>query len=402
MCWQLVGYEELLMTQNVIKTFVAVPAENVDTLSVKLTKLNKKLVRGGLMPVTMKVTNRRIVKIDGGMIDAVDVEINGSAEMIEGDWTFIGRIDIEDGAVYTVAAPGREIPSKYREHPSDCEHCRINRYRAMTYVVQSKLDGTMKQVGSTCLADFFGFDPSQMRAYASMVGTLNDMDGDEGVFGRGRGVRMFETQEILATALAVIERDGYMSVKKAEEEYGDKDMATSFTVRTIFGGNVKDAPTPTAEMFDTASKMIDRVQTYLAKKSTFEYGLNDFETNLVTVLGQGYASEKRFGTVVAVYGVNAMLDRQEAAQKASANSKFVGKVGEMLTIDVEITSVLSMMSDFGPSWLVQSLDGSGNIVKFFTTKNTFMKGPAKVRGSVKKHETYKGVNATVLNRVKAL
>ena len=52
------------------------------------------------------------------------------------------------------SVPGVELDG-WRPEVSECDHCGTTRRRSATYLVEHE-DGSRKQVGSSCMADFLG------------------------------------------------------------------------------------------------------------------------------------------------------------------------------------------------------------------------------------------------------
>lgn len=93
---------------------------------------------------------------------------------IEG-WILTARFEIEDAPgkidetgqaspmqtdVFTYTAPGETLPASYQDKTAiECQHCGHNRFRKKSYLLRNLESGEFKEVGSTCLIDFFGHDP---------------------------------------------------------------------------------------------------------------------------------------------------------------------------------------------------------------------------------------------------
>lgn len=93
------------------------------------------------------------------------------------------------------------------------------------------------------------------------------------------------------------------------------------------------------------------------------------------------------------------------AEKARivASSKYQGAVGDKIEVAVKLTFKKVIETKFGYSTLYGFEDASGNQYRWFSTSYTFemQEGQqAVIKGTVKKHETYKDVAQTMLTRVK--
>jgi superfamily I DNA/RNA helicase len=74
-------------------------------------------------------------------------EING--------WRLLGILHHKDHQTEVHPMEGEQVPSQYRNAPPNCDHCHVDRQRNDTFILQNEA-GELKQVGRTCLEDFFG------------------------------------------------------------------------------------------------------------------------------------------------------------------------------------------------------------------------------------------------------
>lgn len=83
-------------------------------------------------------------------------------------------------------------------------------------------------------------------------------------------------------------------------------------------------------------------------------------------------------------------------------STYQGSIGERLrNIPVKITACNSFTSNYGERYVFNFEDENGNVYVWFTTskKNTTEKGAScLLTGTVKEHNTYKGIKQTILSR----
>jgi hypothetical protein len=83
--------------------------------------------------------------------------IEGEAVKYNG-YKFLAVAEVIEGQILT-----RSIAGSTEIKPSDvkvgyCEHCQTNRARKSVLFVQHEESGAIKQVGSTCIKDFLGWD----------------------------------------------------------------------------------------------------------------------------------------------------------------------------------------------------------------------------------------------------
>lgn len=96
------------------------------------------------------------------------------------------------------------------------------------------------------------------------------------------------------------------------------------------------------------------------------------------------------------------IDRDMVRAVLDATSGHVGAVGSRLVLAVTVEGLVPFDSDFGPSMLVRMRDVAGNVFTTFTG-GAFVDGltvgmALSVKGTVKKHDEYRGVKQTILTR----
>lgn len=130
---------------------------NLSVLTAKLTRLNTKLSRINIAPITWKQVGHRDEphpSIENAVVRYIDLEVEGKMP-VENGWAFAATVVHTDDGNIIRAVPGYSVPVEYRDRPTWCDHCRTNRARRDTYIVRHE-DGRVMQVGSSCLADFIG------------------------------------------------------------------------------------------------------------------------------------------------------------------------------------------------------------------------------------------------------
>lgn len=130
---------------------------NLSTLFAKLTRLNAKLARINIAPITWKQVGHHDEphpSIENAVVRYIDLEVEGIVPS-ENGWSFVATVVHTDDGNIIRAIPGYTVPVEYRDRPTWCEHCKCHRVRRDTYIVRHE-DGRVMQVGSSCLAEFIG------------------------------------------------------------------------------------------------------------------------------------------------------------------------------------------------------------------------------------------------------
>ena len=100
-------------------------------------------------------------------VDFESPEING--------WSLIGILHHpSDGNTEAHPSMGKEIPVTYLSAGPNCDHCETKQRRKDTFILQNQT-GEMRQVGSTCLWDFFGgFNPEALMYFSETIAKLKE------------------------------------------------------------------------------------------------------------------------------------------------------------------------------------------------------------------------------------
>lgn len=128
-------------------------------------------------------------------------------------------------------------------------------------------------------------------------------------------------------------------------------------------------------------------------------------------LTYGNLSEKQIEAAKKSYEKDQAYKARRAKQEAEwaardAKSGFIGELKQRLEFVVKLEFVKSFDTQFGISTLHKFRDAEGNILTWFSSSGsdvTDKKGQEiRIKGTVKKHEEYKGTKQTVISRVKYL
>ena len=138
----------------------------------KIEVFNNKALKLGLQPIVFtinkvyqKLIDYAVIDRDGRelrriplMVDFADVVYDGEPPRLK-DWEFVAVLEhTDEGTVIKRALGGPEIPDEYRNIDKKCDHCGLSRVRLSTFVVRNTKTGEFKQVGSSCVKDFVGWE----------------------------------------------------------------------------------------------------------------------------------------------------------------------------------------------------------------------------------------------------
>jgi len=399
---------------------ISIPKYNVDYLKKKIEKLNRKAVKLGCDEMILSFGNEHTYRTDIDpytghrlvnpiIIEMIDATLAYTIPNVDG-YELVAVLDLftgENGSEVMVSAvPDAIVPDEYKNlNRIHCDHCGHNRYRKKAILIKKIETGEHKMVGSTCVKDFFnGNDPAGFMfiaeiKFGALVSSIDPHDGTFAGFAKNSGG--FPLDEVLTTTAAVTKKFGFTSKKKAWD-FGYKSTAD----------RVWDNLCPYPKMKQDEFAPATESDKELAEKTLNHFtevdaGNNDYLLNLKKIISLGYVPNKYMGFAASmVSSYQRAVEREavyKAKKKATANSDFIGNVGERLKgIVVKVLAVRDIESDWGCSTLYTFQDAVGNVLKTFYTGTSWeadVDDKLVIAGTVKKHDNFRGMKSTMLNRV---
>jgi hypothetical protein len=389
------------------------PAEFIATQA-KIARINERAAKRGFTG-RFEVTGERIETFSASDIPGFEVTkvfyettITGETPRYNG-WTFLARVDAIGDSFTIAAAPGVERVDRDLVRPGHCDHCEHNRYRKNTYLVVNE-EGEVKNVGSTCIKDFLGWQGN--------FAFISEDEVERDVFGAGHGGgEMTVTVEtVLAAAYAAIRAYGFTST----QGYG---RSTADVVRLIVGFN-RPTEKERAEM-DVLRQYAEEAQAKAATVRDWilsdDFGGNSgYVDNLKAAVSAGEAGWRQIGLLAS--GPQAYIRHLETAaerearqaqwaaekaarQAAKASSDYLGEVGDKIEVKGTISAIRYIAGNYGTTVLYTILSEDGNLVKWFSSREALGEQEGvqvHIKGTVKAHDEYRGEKSTVLTRCKAL
>lgn len=411
--------KEIKMTEKIVES-IDIPAYKVSYLTKKIEKMNRKALKMGCDPLVLTFDNEHVLEYwdhpqtghrltSPIIIEMVTATLTYNIPIIEG-YELVAKLDIfhgEDGnQVLISAVPDAVIPEKWQNATSiQCDHCGWNRNRHHSVLLREIETNEYKEVGSTCVKDFFGLDPSGFMFMASIkfhgiVGGIKDEDCMKG----GRRIYSYPLNYVLGYASAVINQFGWASKKYAYDFGGNSTCNRVWDNLEPYRGMPRSE---FVQISDEDHALADKVIEYY--KNLDPEG-NDYLLNLVKLAKLNYVPSKFMGFAVSMINSykNAMerLENQKKREEELADapeSNYVGVIGERLkNVRVEVTFAKEIETMYGMSTLYAFKDALGNIFKtFYSGTSIELKNGDVVllTGTVKKHNEYQGRKETMLNRI---
>lgn len=376
----------------------------------KIAKLNKRAEKLKVPPIQLHIIDEFFQtqkdEISGKEIKRkfYKVKVEGESPKLAG-WRFIATVEHKDSGNIIRAVPGEETNQKVKEFydadPDYCDWCKTRRNRIDTFLVQN-VSGEMKQIGRNCLTNFLGgADPKAIIWYFRFRSGIGEIlnDAEEESIGRGRrGQQYVDVTEVLALAIALSGKYGYISKKTSEERHLP---STADDVRSAFTPGVKneDIITPSQQDTEKATEMV----AWFKALPDAEKARNNFMHSLDVLLNSQQVSLRDVGYIVALIPTFNRA-KQSSFEKTTKTNEWVGSVGQKIPpTRITVIGTQDVAGAYGNVQLVRMEDETGHLFIWWNSSSNSLDQGNKysIVGTVKEHKDYQGRKQTVLTRVKA-
>ncbi len=408
------------------KTIYLIPAENLDKFEKEIGKLSRKSERFGIGPIKPWVFGYQMKNgTDGHEHKYLEVYLTADPVKVDG-WSFVATLDhsVETGTIIrSVPNAGVAVPDEYRTAEPHCDHCKVRRFRRDTYVLHCAATGEFKQVGKTCLQDFFGHDPLKIARMAEYLGFADECarglsDIDFAMADR----RFISVAEFAGHCAAMVRLHGWVSRSNANSynskmhedgnPYGKEGLiaTTDRAFKNMF-------PTPhdltygfVREKVTDEDKKVAEAALEWAESLKDKANKSDYEHNICAIAGAAVIEMRATGLAASIVGVFVRNSEREverrAQREALKESQHIGKEKERLRdLSVTVLGHFARPSDFGTTHIYRfstTGENGGNVLVWFASTNQGIQvgDSVKITGTVVKHGEFEGVKNTVLNRCK--
>ena len=327
-------------------------------------------------------------------------EVTGMAPKLAG-WTFVATLQHEDGGTILRTVPTVELAEgalkKYRAADPWCDHCATKRRRNDTFVVRHD-DGTIKQVGRNCLADFTGCkSPQTIAAMAQFLAVASGLAEEFEGWSEGKGEMVENIVDYLAYVATAIRLNGWVSRTKAREnEFGPQATAN------IAWGMMHPTPTqkriyPTEADTALAVKALAWTDEKLTEGANAD-SLSDYEHNLHVSVAGGVVTFRLAGIVASLVTYYEREIGKMLSFEKALTAGHIGTVGKRETFKLTLVQVFSRESDYGVQHIHKFLSAEGAVVIWKTTSDKFEPGEYEVKATVKAHDEFRGAPQTIVTR----
>lgn len=430
-------------------TTYTIYAEQVEDVTKRLDRLAKKAARYGV-PFSYKVGEEYPKKITVWTLDpvthtqhrtgehtvaAVDVDVDCDAFIKANGWTVRAKVEHGDAGNIVSGIGSKPVKQEWYKATAHCEHCKTNRFRAVTYFCENK-DGKIKQVGRSCLKDYTGINPATAAMWAEVQEIFaSGMDCTAEEFEERGYAKMYDVETVLAHA--------YDSIK----EFGYRKASDNGSTREEITARLSEKIEPTDEGKEQAKAIVEWLkglaeviraedETYKVEREKavaaaladgeslqdiedpytgvlydymprLESKVGDLERNCIPLAASGYTKFKGFGRLAYMpiafekYKERRAKEAQREAEKAAQAeiSSYVGEVGKRLTITTASAKLItSWETAYGVTFLYHFTDETGNVFIWKASRSIDIKDAMTIKGTVKDHSEYDGIKQTVLTR----
>lgn len=405
-------------------------SDRLDILEPALVKITKKCAKLGFPAPEIKVLETKFVTVKiahpeahGGaterLREASRVLVTGEAPRVAG-WSFVATLQHLEGEVIVRTVPGCEIPNAYRHaDPRHCDHCNTERRRLDTFVLRGD-DGTFKQVGRNCLADFLNTtSPNDVAALAAALAELVRLCGEasdeyEGGGGGGwGGSRSPSIGEFLTVAARMIREFGFRGAKSESRTTQSWVWAVLYPPTGNSDWDRKERET--LREYERTITDDDREHALAALEWALSLGEresdSDYIHNLRVAANQNVVRERTGGLLASLIPA---YDRANPSGVVAPDaitverkpSEYVGELKKRATFKLTLIDFHSFERDgFGrygteTCYVYNFADEAGNLLTWFSSGNAgLVKGESyTIKGTPKKHEEFRGAKTTYLSR----
>jgi hypothetical protein len=346
-------------------------------------------------------------------VNFTKVEVSLPVQQKLAGYELLGHINIE-GDVKTIHALDDEV-NLSEVDVKLCHHCNSRRKRKALTVFKEVSSGNQVAIGSTCVHDYLGLDIYPILKTFFNFYKEDDIYGSPGM----RKAWGFPTEHI-ANACRVSHSINSTYVKAGDPRYGEYNENNTKSV-VDYVHNVLYSPcTSTAELskeYHEKLKSLPKVGSLLTEfYGDMDEKKSNFNSNIVETLFytrpdgsrelRDFIVGKARGIFVwAVFNaLNKSAEKKvQKSQPSTQNSQHIGKVGDRVEVQGKVTFTKVCDGYYGTSKMVKITDNDGNAFVTFGTGsglwNLETGDEVTAKGTVSKHDEFKGVKQTSLKRL---
>jgi hypothetical protein len=413
---------------NLVVKEYPVLKDHAEGLDAYIEKLNKKCRKYGVPEITVekgKLRAHEAFKDYKGktitrVFEVIDYKISYEHIGVSGGWKVIASIERSDGGIVNVINGFIEKVGNLATYDlNTCDHCGINRYRKKVVVLENEA-GEKKVVGSTCIKDYLGIDPTGLLFSISLQDALNsffsdynysgggDFDEEDYMFGGGGyNHSNRQVQGCVEKIVAVLREDGWGYIKRQRNEYTDEyeyetGNCTVDKVNRIYSTLYSPAITRAEigaqqevldflnehgeENEEIAKNFIEKMKEEYTLEKLTSGDLSSFDFSFGSLINSDGIPEKSENMFIGMVGYRLAKEIKKEKAKAEmvdadgnpldrSKSEYVYEEGEkVIGVELELDRTVAVESEWGSSLLVAGrVAGTQNqVVAFCSGKTDFL------------------------------
>lgn len=339
------------------------------------------------------------------------VEAEGTA-LVNG-WRFIASVEHTEHGNIINRIGEIEVPERYYTSDASCEHCNSKRFRKDTYIVMNDATGEFKQVGKSCLNDFTnGMSAEGVAHYISLFDELIQGEVPSG----GRGEKYYKTETILRFVAETIRHFGYVRTQDSGRSTSDRSF-DYYCVNENGGWMPEKVRQDLKKEMESVGFNEDSSDTIQLVKDSLAWiaeqeEKNNYMHNLKITCSLEYVTGRNLGILASLFPTynreleyqaeKAEQERKRAAERASeANSQHIGNIGDRITVQVQsVVCLTSWETEWGITRVYKFVDENGNVYTWKTSSFIAEDEVKTIKGTVKEHKEFRGIEQTELTRCK--
>ncbi len=375
---------------------ITITLSSLKWVEAEIKKMNRRIAKRNLgSAITMTVSEPKLIALNhqmavSGKYEVVDIEISAPDLKLSGDWRLIGVLD--NGGL-SKSVPGESIPVDQRGRFGQCDYCNKIRNRSNTYVIKN-VAGEILVVGSACLRDFLGVDPTGVLYTYDVWERLERMMDELREQGLKGAEIHFDLVPYMNVAASFIRANGYTSKAKATDE----KPATS----QVFWSLLND---PTVRLSPPSRIDEDLARDAIAWIENSTDG-NEYFFNLRQIVKAGIITRKSAGFAISMISTYQRHIGEVNTNAAKAKvSNHIGTIKQKLCdLVLTINGIREYEGNYGVVFIVNITDDNGNVCVWFASNDPRDRGKEvgqtySANATVKGHSEFKGVKQTALTRI---
>jgi len=381
-----------------------IPEFKISKILRKLDALNEKVSKCNSIKLEYTVSDvydHTYVMDDGKgyILPVVDIDLTNPFVFMNG-WSFLAVIEhFKDGNVILQKIYDVDIPDHFRTSGSHCDHCETNRFRKNTYLIYNKEQDKIYQVGSTCINTYLGFDASLLVQHAAFITSLNEGMSDKDIERiKYRGLLTADLLQFLKICYGIINTIGYVSGKML------RDNPFKYTTTTgciAFNQNYSEWINNSGMALIKSDKAKSVVESAIEWANNLDTTKSTYAHNVQVIIKSGYVTYKTANIMASLIPSYMKFVSTQDDTDLKKVSNFVGQKGQRIDVIMVLKNIVTFNSPYGISKMHSFTTEEGNIIIWFTNTVDLKEGVMyKGKVTVSKHNEFKGIKQTIVNRCK--